>query len=183
VSAPAPAIAPTSVRLEQIAAAARDLLEQEGPGGLTMRRLAGRLGMRAPSLYKHVADKDELEVLLIAWALRDQGAATHEAVDALPRRGPRLRALEALARAYRTWALAHPHLYRLATQGPLPRERLPEGLEAWAAEPVVRVAGSEAKARATWAFAHGMTILELDARFPPTADLDAAWKAGIAALV
>ena len=93
------------------------------------------------------------------------------------------RALESLARAYREWALAHPHLYRLATQGPLPRERLPVGLEAWAAEPVVRVSGSEAKARATWAFAHGMTILELDGRFPPSADLDAAWKAGIAALV
>jgi AcrR family transcriptional regulator len=183
VNAEAPPIAPASARLEQIVATARDLLEQEGPGGLTMRRLAGRLDMRAPSLYKHVTDKDELEVLLIASALRDQGTATHEAVDALPRRGPRLRALEALARAYRAWALAHPHLYRLATQGPLPRERLPEGLEAWAAEPVVRVAGSEAKARATWAFAHGMTILELDARFPPSADLDAAWKAGIAALV
>ena len=178
----APPVAPTSARLEQIAAAARDLLEQEGPGGLTMRRLAGRLGMRAPSLYKHVADKDELEVLLIEWALRDQGAATHEAVDWLPRGGSKRRALEALARAYRAWALAHPHLYRLATQGPLPRERLPEGLEAWAAEPVVRVAGSEAKARAMWAFAHGMTILELDARFPPSADLEAAWKAGIAAL-
>ena len=179
----APPIAPTSARLEQIVAAARDLLERDGPGGLTMRRLADRLGMRAPSLYKHVADKDELEVLLIAWALRDQGAATHEAVDGLPRGGSKRRALEALAGAYRAWALAHPHLYRLATQGPLPREHLPEGLEAWAAEPVVRVAGSEAKARATWAFAHGMTILELDARFPPTADLDAAWKAGIAALV
>ena len=139
--------------------------------------------MQAPSLYKHVADKDELEVLLIEWALRDQGAATHAAVDGLPRGGSTRRALEALARAYRAWALAHPHLYRLATHGPLPRERLPQGLEAWAAEPVVRVAGTEAKARATWAFAHGMTILELDARFPPSADLDAAWKAGIAALV
>jgi AcrR family transcriptional regulator len=180
VSTPAPAH--MSVRLEQIVAAARDLLERDGPGGLTMRRLADRLGMQAPSLYKHVADKDELEVLLIAWALRDQGAATHEAVDGLPRRVSRRTALEALARAYRAWALAHPHLYRLATQGPLPRERLPDGLEAWAAEPVVRVAGTEARARAAWAFAHGMTILELDSRFPPDADLDAAWNAGIVAL-
>lgn len=87
-----------------------------------------------------------------------------------------------LARVYRAWALGHPHLYRLATEGPLPREQLPEGLEAWAAEPVVRAAGSESRARATWAFAHGMTILELDGRFPPGADLDAAWQAGIAAL-
>ena len=69
------------------------------------------------------------------------------------------------------------------TGGPLPRERLPEGLEAWTAEPVVvAVGGDPDRARAAWAFAHGMTILELDGRFPPGADLDAAWAAGIGAL-
>ena len=171
-----------SARLEEIVGAARELLESQGPGGLTMRALGERLGMRAPSLYKHVADKDELEVLLIAEVLRDQGAEMHEAVAHLPVRASRKAKLEALARVYRTWALAHPHLYRLATEGPLPREQLPEGLEAWAAEPVVRAAGSESRARATWAFAHGMTILELDGRFPPRADLDAAWEAGVTAL-
>ena len=171
-----------SARLTEIVEAARELLESQGPGGLTMRALGHRLGMRAPSLYKHVADKDELEVLLIAEALRDQGAATHAAIADLAARTPRRTKLRLLARVYRAWALAHPHLYRLATAGPLPREQLPEGLEAWAAEPVVRVAGSESRARATWAFAHGMTILELDGRSPPGADLDAAWEAGIAAL-
>ena len=177
-----PAPAPATERLEQIVDTARDLLEREGPEGLTMRRLAERLGIRAPSLYKHVADKDELEALLIARALREQGTETHAAVDGLPRRGSRRVALTELARAYRAWALAHPHLYRLATEGPLPRERLPEGLEAWAAETVVRLAGTEQKARAVWAFAHGMTILELDGRFPPGADLEAAWRSGVEAL-
>ena len=38
-----------------------------------------------------------------------------------------------------------------------------------------------ALARAAWAFGHGMTILELNNRFPPDADLDAAWEHGIAA--
>ena len=90
--------------------------------------------------------------------------------------------LAALAAAYRTWALAHPHLYRLATEGPLPRASLPDGLEAWTAAPLVLAAGSEDRARATWAFAHGMAILELDGRFPPGADLGEAWMAGIAAL-
>ena len=144
-----------SARLSEIVEAARELLESQGPGGLTMRALGDRLGMRAPSLYKHVADKDELEVLLIAEALREQGAATHEAMADLPSRAPRRTKLMMLARVYRAWALGHPHLYRLATEGPLPREQLPEGLEAWAAEPVVRAAGSESRARATWAFATG----------------------------
>ena len=39
----------------------------------------------------------------------------------------------------------------------------------------------KARARALWVFAHGMVMLELDHRFPPDADLDAAWRAGVAA--
>ena len=87
----------------------------------------------------------------------------------------------ALAAAYRRFALAHPHLYRLMTNGPLPREHLPPGLEGRTAAPLLRAAGSQARARAVWAFAHGMVMLELDHRFPADADLDAAWRAGIAA--
>jgi len=87
----------------------------------------------------------------------------------------------ALAAAYRGFAIAHPHLYRLMNNGPLPRQHLPPGLEDRTAAPVLRVAGSQARARALWAFAHGMVMLELDHRFPPDADLDRAWQAGIAA--
>jgi hypothetical protein len=65
--------------------------------------------------------------------------------------------------------------------GPLPREQLPPGLEDRAAAPVLRVAGTQARARALWAFPHGMVMLELDHRFPPDADLPAAWTAGLTA--
>jgi len=173
-------VAEPSARRDEIVAAARQILETEGPSHLTMRSLAERLEMRAPSLYKHVADKDELEALLITEALRGMGEALHTALNEVPPRESKKRSLATLARAYRTWALAHPHLYRLATEGELPRELLPEGLEAWTAEPLLRVTGNQDRARAVWAFAHGMTILELDGRFPPTADLDAAWEAGTA---
>ena len=171
-----------SARREEIVAAALEILETQGPEHLTMRSLAERLQIRAPSLYKHVADKDELLVLLTAEALRSMGEALHAAIGSLPERRSRKRALQALAEAYRAWALAHPHLYRLATEGELPRDRLPEGLEVWTAEPLVQVMGTEHGARAAWAFAHGMTILELDGRFPPDADLRAAWDSGISAL-
>ncbi len=175
-------IASPSTRRAEIVAAARQILETEGPERLTMRTVAERLEIRAPSLYKHVADKDELESLLIAEALGGMGEALHGGIAAVPARGSRKRGLAALAKAYRAWALAHPHLYRLATEGELPRDQLPEGLEAWTAEPLVRVMGDQTSARAAWAFAHGMTILELDGRFPSGADLDAAWRAGISAL-
>lgn len=172
----------STARRDEIVASARQILEAEGPERLTMRSLAERLEIRAPSLYKHVADKDELEALLIAEALRGMGESLHGATDKLPVRAPRKRGLTALAKTYRAWALAHPHLYRLATEGELPRDLLPEGLEAWTAEPLVRVMGSQDDARAAWAFAHGMTILELDGRFPPGANLDTAWRVGITAL-
>jgi AcrR family transcriptional regulator len=173
-----------SPRVREAVTAARRILEREGPEGLTMRRLADRMGIRAPSLYKHIGSKEELEALLIADVFREVGQLFHEAIASVSARGPKGKALAQLAWAYRRWALDHPHLYRLLTDGKLPRERLPEGLEAWAAEPVViAVGGDPDRARAAWAFAHGMTILEIDGRFPPDADLDAAWTAGLRSFV
>ena len=37
-------------------------------------------------------------------------------------------------------------------------------------------------ARAAWAAVHGLVALELADRFPPDADLDAAWAAAVRAL-
>lgn len=166
-----------TTRTEQIVATALELLEVHGPDGVTMRAIAEHIGIRAPSLYKHVADKQQLEVAMIAEGFRLSAdalsAALHESQDPLT----------SLAAAYRDWALAHPHLYRLMTHRPLPRDELPAGVEDAAAAPVVQVAGGDPDAaRALWAFAHGMTALEVAGRFPPDADLDAAWRAGINAL-
>ena len=168
-------VAGRSARAREVAEEARRLLEEEGPGALTMRRLAERLGIRAPTLYKHLPDKAAVEAAIIATGLEEAAQAFEAAVDGAD--DP----LAALAAAYRSFALAHPHLYRLMSNGPLPRHRLPPGLEDRAATPVLRVAGTQARARAIWAFAHGMLMLELDHRFPPDADLDAAWQAGLSA--
>jgi hypothetical protein len=66
------------------------------------------------------------------------------------------------------------------TERELNRELLTPGVEQRAGLPVYEAVGRDvALARAAWAFAHGMTILELDRRFPPDADLDAAWERGI----
>jgi AcrR family transcriptional regulator len=164
-----------SARADEVVAEGRRLLEEGGPEALTMRRLADRLGIRAPSLYKHLSGKVALEAAIIATGLEESAAAFEAAVDGAS--DP----LAALAATYRGFALAHPHLYRLMHDGPLPRRHLPPGLEDRAAAPVLRVTGSRARARALWAFAHGMVMLELDHRFPPDADLDAAWRAGVAA--
>ena len=90
--------------------------------------------------------------------------------------------LAALAASYRAFALAHPHLYRLMTDQELRRDLLVPGVEERAGLTVYRAAGEDAnRARAAWAFAHGMALLELANRFPPGADIDAAWREGIRA--
>jgi AcrR family transcriptional regulator len=192
----APAGAPKE-RQAQIADVARALLDAEGPQALTMRRIAGVLGIKAPSLYKHLPDKAALEALVVAAGFAElagalsaaaagnrSAAAAGNAADNTARADAADAAgkLAAIASAYRAYAVAHPHLYRLMNYQPLRRDLLPDGLEARAAQPLAEAVGyDEARARAVWAFAHGMVSLEIDGRFPPRADLDEAWRAGLAA--
>lgn len=170
---------PLTPRARQVVAAGRELLEQEGAAALTMRRLADRLGIRAPSLYKHLPDKAALEAAIIASGFEDTAAVLEAALDTALDVGAE--PLGALAAAYRAFALDHPHLYRLMTDQPLRRDLLPTGVEDRAAAPLLRAVGDPDRARAVWAFAHGMIMLELARRFPPDADLDAAWRQGITA--
>jgi len=156
--------------------AAKRLLEVEGPGAMTMRRIATELGIQAPSLYKHFPDKRALEAAVIAEGLRDFGAALGAA---LATGGE---PLKAVAGAYRAFALEHPHLYRLMNDGPLPRDLLPAGLEDGVATPLVTFFGDRARARVAWATAHGLLSLELAGRFPDGADLDAAWDSAVRTL-
>lgn len=164
-------------RREEIASVARGLLETEGPEALTMRRIADALGIKAPSLYKHVPDKAALEALVVAQGFEEYAAVLEQAVSGLDDPAARL---SALAAAYRDYAVAHPHLYRLINYRPLRRDLLPAGLEDRAAAPLTHAAGDDPdRARALWAFAHGMVSLEIDGRFPETADLTGAWTAGL----
>lgn len=96
-------------RPRQIVAAARALLEEEGPEALTMRRLAERVGFRASSLYKYFPDKSSVVAALAAEMYRETAAVLTAAEASAPGSFP------VLATAYRTYALAHPHLYLLAT--------------------------------------------------------------------
>lgn len=112
--------------------AARGVLESEGADAVTMRRVADELGVRAASLYKHLPDKAALEAEIISDGFAEAAAAVDGAGEPLT----------AFVDAYRAFAVAHPHVYRLMTERPLPRERLPPGLETRTAAPLVRAVGS-----------------------------------------
>jgi AcrR family transcriptional regulator len=166
-----------SPRARQIVVAARELLEENGAEGISMRSLGQRLGIKAPSLYKHFPSKDALEATLISIGFEEQATLFQAALDGSP--DPLL----AMADAYRAYAKHNPRLYRLMYDHALNRSLLAPGTEEAAAAPSFQAAGGDRDlARAAWAFAHGMTILELNHRFPEDADVDGAWRRGIAAL-
>jgi AcrR family transcriptional regulator len=176
-------VMPTAVppsRRVQIVTAARRLLEEEGPEALSMRNVAAEIGIRAPSLYEHVADKRALESAIIAAGLREQGAAFREALAADPGGDP----LSVVAHAWRRWAKAHPHVYGLIYVRDLDRsDSAVADAELAAGAPLREICGGDlVTARVIWAFAHGMVNLELTDRFPPGTDVEALWARGLDAL-
>lgn len=159
-------------RRTELIAAARHLLETEGAEAITIRRLGAVVGIRGPSVYKHVPDKAAVEDELVLICLTEQA----EALQDVPL------TFAALASAYRKWALTHPHMHRLLNDRPLNRSKLPAGLEDRAAAPLVAACDNDrALARAAWATIKGLVDLELADRFPPDTDLNAVYAAAVRA--
>ena len=102
---------------EQVTDAAVAVADADGLAAVTIARVAADLGVRAPSLYNHVASR---AALIEAIARRGYVEAT-EALQtaAVGRSGPD--AVRALASAYRAYAHAAPGRYA-ATQRTLPNE-------------------------------------------------------------
>jgi len=97
---------------EAIARAALDGLDEEGLDGLAMRSIARRLGVKAPSLYNHVASQDE--VITLVHDLVDSEIDLSTLDDPDWRRG-----LAAFARSYRAAFLRHPHAVPIVVRRPL----------------------------------------------------------------
>ncbi|MEU8815932.1 TetR/AcrR family transcriptional regulator C-terminal domain-containing protein [Actinoplanes sp. NPDC048796] len=56
---------------DRLAEAALAVIDRDGLAGLTMRAVATELAMSTMALYRYVADRDELELLVADWCLRD----------------------------------------------------------------------------------------------------------------
>lgn len=95
---------------DKVLAAAAELVDQEGPQGLTVSRLAARLKVRPPSLYNHMVSLEQLEQDLGVRGLRELAIRLRTAATGVAE----LDALTAMANAYRTFATQHPGLYALS---------------------------------------------------------------------
>ena len=64
--------APAKLNLERILTESIRLLRDEGLEEVTLRKLAGRLGVEAPSLYRHIGGKRQLQTLMVLRLFRMQ---------------------------------------------------------------------------------------------------------------
>lgn len=165
---------PERTSLAEIIDAGRGILEEGGPAKLTMQAVAERVGVRAPSLYKRVRDRDAL-LTLVAQATAQDLATRLEASDG---------SLSALAHTYRTFAREHPEGFRLIFV-----TDTAEPAMARAGEALLRVTrelvGADAAldaARLLAAWATGFVNMELSGSFRFGGDVDGAFAYGISRL-
>jgi AcrR family transcriptional regulator len=103
----------TSLDVDRIVAAAIALADREGLVALSMRRVAGELGVGAMTLYTHVPGKGELVDLMLDSALGDMYPD-----ETVVTSGPWRARLRTVARANWDFFLTHPWALGLGTGRP-----------------------------------------------------------------
>jgi len=147
------------LRRDQLTHAARDLAEADGWPAVTMRRLAGKLGVTQPVLYSAFPSR---QALIDAVALNgfDEIATALEAVGASPM---------ARMRAYLDFAAAHPRVYEamfsLPTALAFAADDTPEPLHrAFAGIHGAFPDADGTRAEVAWSALHGLATLQASGR-------------------
>jgi AcrR family transcriptional regulator len=174
---------PAKTDPDQILSTAIQILETDGREALSMRKLAEALDLKAPSLYRHFADRNTLEQAIAASAARQLRDALEVAIR--PLRSP-AKILHQSARTYCEYAKTHTDLYDLMMAGFTPAS-VPESKDLWnlVLEIIARITGNPddtSAAVALWAFLHGFVTLERNGLFGPSGPKNAL-EVGIDALI
>lgn len=98
----------------KVVAEAGALADERGIQALVLASLAERLGVRVPSLYKHVGGLDDLHRRLALAAMRDLAERLGSVTVGRSGRD----ALQACATAWRAYAKEHPGQYAAIARGP-----------------------------------------------------------------
>jgi AcrR family transcriptional regulator len=184
-------MSPTPARTSRdaIVAAARSLLEEEGLDAVTMANVADRVGVRPPSLYKHVRDRAALIAAVADEAARELGLLMDEAVGGVAGEGADARILRA-ATSFRALAGRSPRSVSLLFAGLGGNLQPSVESAAIAARPLLEVSADLAgqdralsAARALTAFTYGFCAMEQAGAFRFGGDIDEAFRSGIQALI
>lgn len=158
---------------------AGDLADAAGFDQLNLAALAAELGVRVPSLYKHVSGLGDVRRRLALAGLRD---LDRELRDAAVGRSAG-DALRAVGHAYRRYAAAHPGRYTAALRAPDPDDEEARAVSAGLTDLMVAVMrgygleGAEAvhAVRVVRAALHGFAALEQAGGFGLPYDLDVSF--------
>jgi len=117
------------LRTEIVAAAKTLMAAAPTAEDVSIRAVAAAVGVTAPSLYRHFADKDALitAVVIDVFEELDRVMVAAGAAETAP-----LERLRAYGLAYVRFAVEHPEHYRLATMDACPRPDIDEVLAAGA---------------------------------------------------
>jgi AcrR family transcriptional regulator len=107
-----------SATVSEIKEGARRLLVAGGPQAISLRAIARDMGMTAPAIYRYFPSLDAL-VVALAEDLMNEVADTVAAAGEEAGDHPGVQ-LAAMARAYRTWAVANPVEFGLIFGTPVP---------------------------------------------------------------
>jgi AcrR family transcriptional regulator len=170
----------------RVVGTAAAIADAEGLQALTLARVAGDLGVRAPSLYNHVDGLPGLRRAVALLAVRELTAALRDA--AVGRSGED--ALAATARAYRDYARAHPGRYAATVAAPAPDDAELRAAAGETVDVVLAVLrgwnldGDEAihAARTFRSAIHGFVVLEAAGGFGIPLDLDESFDRLVATL-
>ncbi len=176
--------APARTSDAAIVAAARRLLERDGPAGVTMQAVGAAVGVRGPSLYKRFADRAALLRAVEDAALADLSARLRECST-----GPPRAALRRMAAAYREFALAAPPVYALLFSSESWDEARIAARQASVAS-LLQATGKLAgppnalpAARLLTAFMHGWVSMEIAGAFRLGGDIEAAFEYSLTTLI
>jgi AcrR family transcriptional regulator len=93
-------------------------LAEGGVAAISLKAIAIELGLTGPAIYRYFASRNDLLTELIVDAYHDLAVAI--AAAAADAAGSARARRSAIAQAYRGWALAQPHRYRLLYTAPFP---------------------------------------------------------------
>ena len=173
---------PARTSRDEIVAAARAIADADRLEAVTMERVAAAVGVRAPSLYKRVRDRDELIHLVANAAAADLGDLVAKAAGT----GDPRRDLRQMVDEIRAFAREKPSSYGLVFDRQPDRWRPDRSLLERGVDPLLRTAAELAgpdraleAARTTVAWARGFIEMELTGAFTLGGDVDAAYEYGI----
>lgn len=171
---------PSQTDRVRIVETARTLIERDGIDALSLARVATTLGIKAPSLYRHIESKNSLLQAVIEQTYQAMFQAYDDALSASG--DDPVEKLLNISRAQRRFAHENPNTYMLAytTQNPELQTNPDLLLErAVAIQAIMReVSGDEkslAALRGSLALVHGFVMLELNGQFRRGGDLSAAF--------